>query len=111
MTERRVPWNQILWTCPSCEGPLEPVSSQDREELPDDWRESPRSHADNPAVECIDCERQYGVQFIPRGMTDLQLCPDCGGRLEMGSISTIQCESCEQEYEIRERAWLEPVTD
>lgn len=101
MAERRVPWEYVLWTCPGCEGPLEPVVDADGDERPDDRQD--------PAVECVTCRRQYRMLFVPRTPTGTTSCPDCDGELEMAAPSVLRCSSCGQDYEVRERSWLEPT--
>lgn len=95
--------NRTDWRCPTCDGQLISLNDPNRRKrLP----ERPERYH-NPLVECARCGQEYSVQLIPRNRTNTHVCPQCDRQLTWGSISTLRCEDCEREFEIRERSWLE----
>lgn len=53
MTNHRIPWDDVQWACPSCDGALAPIDHQNRDEFPDDEQ----TYYRNPAVVCNDCDQ------------------------------------------------------
>lgn len=114
--EEQIRWEQAVWLCPRCGEPgLQP---RGRRHKTAGWQfdedVEPEDVADEPVVECVDCDTEFDFELIPRGAaTGTGTCPECDGQLRQGGGhgGRLVCDDCGREYEIRERSWLEQVDD
>ncbi|CCQ33150.1 hypothetical protein HTIA_1012 [Halorhabdus tiamatea SARL4B] len=62
-------------------------------------------------LHCPDCDTAFRLLLVPIGRDTSAGCPTCGGDLVMdGFGGPLTCESCGEEWTIRERSWLDPAT-
>jgi len=61
-------------------------------------------------VHCPDCDTAFQLLLVPIGRDTSAGCPTCGGDLALGDFGDpLTCESCGEEWMIRERSWLDPA--
>lgn len=79
--------------CPDCGGTVRSDDATDR------------------TVHCPDCDTAFRLLLVPIGRDTSAGCPTCGGDLALGDFGDpLTCESCGEEWMIRERSWLDPAT-
>lgn len=64
---KRVHPEEVLWVCPDCGSPVDPLGNRDLAERrnDEDWWDNPHEWSDVPAVECTGCGKRYRLRLDP----------------------------------------------